>query len=160
MPRSVVRALRACALAALLGLPGIGVAQEGLRSVPSPHDVAGTVDRLAAALESKGLTVFARIDHGGNAEKADLELGDVEVLLFGNPKLGTPLMRCGPTMAIDLPQRMLAFVDAGGDTRLAWNDPFWLAGRHGIDAEGECAEVLATVNGALENFARAATAPE
>ena len=149
----------ACALGGLLALSGAAGAQDGIESVASPHDVPGTVDRLVAALESKGLTVFDRIDHGANAEGAGLELGATEVLLFGNPKLGTPLMRCAPTAAIDLPQRILAFVDGGGGTRLAWNDPAWLAERHGIDPEGECAEVLATVAGALENFAKAATAP-
>lgn len=160
MPRSATRAVRARALALLLCVPGVGAAQDGLLSVPSPHDVPTTVDRLVDALESKGLTVFARIDHGANADGAGLELGPTEVLLFGNPKLGTPLMRCAPTVAIDLPQRMLAFVDGAGDTRLAWNDPAWLAGRHGIDESGDCAEVLATVSGALENFAKAATAAE
>ena len=136
----------------LTGLCASAAAQDGLQSVSSPHDVPTTLDRLSAALESKGLTVFARIDHAANAEGAGLELAPTQVLLFGNPKLGTPLMACAPTMAIDLPQKMLAFVDATGATRLAWNDPAWLASRHGI-AGDDCADVLATVSGALQNFA-------
>ena len=160
MSRSLPSVPRALALAALLTLPVAAAARDGLQSVPSPHDVPTTIDRLAAALESKGLTVFARIDHGANAGSADLELGPTQVLLFGNPKLGTPLMRCAPTMAIDLPQKMLAFVAGDGGTRLAWNDPAWLAERHGIDPDGECGDVLATVDGALQNFAKAATAAE
>ncbi len=153
-------AVRAAALVLGLGaVCGPAAAQDGLQSVPSPHDVPTTIDRLSAALESKGLTVFARIDHAANAEGAGLELGPTQVLLFGNPKLGTPLMVCAPTMAIDLPQRMLAFVDATGETRLVWNDPAWLAARHGITGD-DCAEVLGTVSGALQNFAAAATAAD
>ena len=160
MPQPVVRRLRPLALGALLALPGLAAAQQGMSSVPSPHDVPTTIDRLVAALESKGLTVFDRIDHGANADGAGLELGPTELLLFGNPALGTPLMRCAPAAGIDLPQKMLAFVDGGGAVRLAWNDPAWLAERHGIDPDGECAEVLAKVDGALQGFAKAATAPE
>ena len=160
MSKPVPRRLRPFALGVLIALPALGAAQEGMSSVPSPHDVPTTIDRLVAALESEGLTVFDRIDHGANAEGAGLELGPTEVLLFGNPALGTPLMRCAPTTGIDLPQKMLAFVDGDGNTRLAWNDPAWLAGRHGIDPTGECAEVLAKVDGALQGFAKAATAPE
>jgi len=129
-------------------------AQEGVSSVESPFDVATTIDKLSAALESKGMTVFARINHAGNAEKADLSLRPTEVLIFGNPKIGTPLMNCAQSVALDLPQKMLAWQDEAGKTYLGWNDPMYLQTRHGIEG---CDEVLNTVSGALANFAKAAT---
>lgn len=129
-------------------------AQDGLNTVESPFDVATTIDKLTAALESKGMTIFGRVNHAANAEKVDLPLRPTEVLIFGNPKLGTPMMNCAPTMAIDLPQKMLAWQDADGQTHLGWNDPAWLQARHGIEG---CDEVLQKVSAALANFAKAAT---
>ena len=149
--------MRSAALALGLAVAGIGPAraQEGVLSVPSAHDVATTIDRLEAALEEKGMTVFARIDHAGGAEKAGLSLAPTEVLVFGNPKVGTPLMGCARSVAIDLPQKMLAWEDEDGATRLGWNDPAYLASRH--DLAG-CEAVLEKVAAALEGFARTATA--
>ena len=141
------------AAGALLG-PGAARAQEGMLSVASPHDVATTMDRLEAALAEKGMTVFARIDHAAGAERAGLALEPTEVLVFGNPRVGTPLMGCSPSIAIDLPQKMLAWRTADGGTRLAWNDPAYLAERHGTEG---CDEVLGKVGAALEAFATAAT---
>jgi len=131
-------------------------AQEGVVSVQSPHDVATTIDKLAAALESKGMSIFGRVNHAQNAQKADLELRSTELLIFGNPKIGTPLMNCAQSVALDLPQKMLAWEDEAGNVYLGWNDPMHLKARHGIDG---CDEVLETVSGALANFAKAATAP-
>lgn len=130
------------------------LAQEGLISVESPHDVATTIDKLSAALESKGMTVFGRVNHTQNAEKAELSLRPTEVLIFGNPKIGTPLMNCAQSVAIDLPQKMLAWQDESGSTHLGWNDPMFLKTRHGIEG---CDEVLQKVSNALANFAKAAT---
>jgi uncharacterized protein (DUF302 family) len=130
------------------------MAQEGLISVESPHDVATTIDKLSAALEAKGMTVFGRVNHAANAQAAELELRATEVLIFGNPKIGTPLMNCAQSVAIDLPQKMLAWENESGQTYLAWNDPMHLKARHGIEG---CDEVLQTVSGALANFAKAAT---
>ncbi|MGQ7845635.1 DUF302 domain-containing protein [Granulosicoccus sp. 3-233] len=130
------------------------LAQQGLETVESPYDVATTIDRLTAALESKGMTIFERVNHAANAEKVELSLRPTEVLIFGNPKLGTPLMNCAPTLAIDLPQKMLAWQDEAGQTHLGWNDPAWLQARHGIEG---CDEILQTVSNALANFAKAAT---
>lgn len=129
------------------------LAADGMQSIASSHDVATTIDRLQAALESKGMNIFARIDHAANAGNVDLSLAPTQVLIFGNPKLGTPLMNCAPTVAIDLPQKMLAWQDADGQTMLGWNDPAALKTRH--DIEG-CDEVLQTISGALANFAKAA----
>lgn len=130
------------------------LAQEGLISIESPHDVATTIDKLSAALESKGMTVFGRVNHTQNAEKAELSLRPTEVLIFGNPKIGTPLMNCAQSVAIDLPQKMLAWQDESGSTYLGWNDPMFLKTRHGIEG---CDEVLQKVSNALANFAKAAT---
>lgn len=130
------------------------VAQDGLLSVESPFDVTTTIDRLSAALESKGMTVFGRVNHAQNAENADLSLRPTQVLIFGNPKIGTPLMNCAQSVALDLPQKMLAWQDEAGKTYLGWNDPMYLKTRHGIEG---CDEVLQKVGGALANFAKAAT---
>ncbi len=136
-------------------LPVHGVfAQDGVISVESPHDVATTIDKLAAALESKGMTVFGRVNHAQNAKNAELDLRPTEVLIFGNPKIGTPLMNCAQSVALDLPQKMLAWQDESGKTYLGWNDPMYLQVRHGIEG---CDEVLQKVSGALANFAKAAT---
>jgi len=126
---------------------------DGLIAVKSAHSVEKTLDRLAEILEAKGLTVFARVDHRENARGADLELPPTQVLIFGNPKLGTPLMRAQRSVAIDLPQKMLAYEDADGQVWLAYNDPAHLADRHGIT---ERAAELNTIAGALDTFARKA----
>lgn len=130
------------------------MAQQGMASVESPFDVATTIDKLTAALESKGMSVFGRVNHAANAQKADMSLRPTELLIFGNPRIGTPLMNCAQSVALDLPQKMLAWEDEDGKTRLAWNDPMHLKTRHGIEG---CDDVLKKVSGALSNFAKAAT---
>lgn len=129
---------------------------EGMVTVKSPHDVATTVEKLVAVLESKGMNVFTRINHAEGAAKAGMELRPTELVLFGNPKVGTPLMQCSQTIAIDLPQKMLAWQDEDGTVHLSYNDPMHLKGRHGTEG---CDEVLGKVSGALANFAKAATMP-
>lgn len=136
----------------LLGA-GPVVAQDGFTQVESPHDVATTIDKLTAVLESKGMNIFGRVNHGANAEKVGLSLRPTELLIFGNPKIGTPLMICAQSVAIDLPQKMLAWQDEAGQTHLGWNDPQHLKARHAIEG---CDEVLGKVSGALANFAKAA----
>lgn len=130
------------------------MAQQGMESIESPFDVATTIDRLTAELESKGMSVFGRVNHAANAEKVDMSLRPTELLIFGNPRIGTPLMLCAQSVALDLPQKMLAWQGEDGKTRLGWNDPMHLKARHGIE---ECDEVLKKVSGALSNFAKAAT---
>lgn len=146
--------MRKTILGLFLALASTALMADGMKSVESPHDVNTTIDRLQAALESKGLRIFDRIDHAANADGAGLSLAPTQVLIFGNPALGTPLMNCAPTTALDLPQKMLAWQDADGQTHLAWNDPAWLQQRHGIAG---CDEVLGKISGALANFAAAAT---
>jgi len=154
------RVLGKAALILALGTGAIAAsnvasAQDGVIALKSPHSVAETLDKLSAVLESKGMNIFARINHAEGAAKADLELRATEVLVFGNPKVGTPLMNCAQSVAIDLPQKMLAWEDADGQVFLGYNDPMYLKSRHGIEG---CDKVLETVAGALGNFAKAATA--
>jgi len=142
----------------LLGLVGAqpALAQDGMTVVPSAHDVAATMDKLEAIVTEKGMKVMARVNHGANAEKAGMELRPTELLIFGNPKVGTPLMKCSQSIAIDLPQKMLVWQDADGKTFLAFNDPAYLKGRH---ATAGCDAVFEKVSGALNAFANAAAAP-
>ncbi|MFW5969318.1 MAG: DUF302 domain-containing protein [Halofilum sp. (in: g-proteobacteria)] len=130
-------------------------AGEGLVTVKSAHDVETTADRLVAALEDKGMKVFERVDHAAGAEKAGQELGPTELVMFGNPEVGTALMRCGRTAGIDLPQKALIWEDDDGTVFLAYNSPQYVAKRHGIEG---CEDEIAKIEKALANFARAATA--
>lgn len=144
-------------IAVVLALSATPVlAADGMVTVESPHDVAKTMDKLVAVLESKGMNVFARINHAEGAKKVGMELRPTELVVFGNPKVGTPLMICSQSIAIDLPQKMLAWQDEDGKVHLGYNDPMHLKGRH--DSKG-CDEVFGKVSGALGNFAAAATKP-
>ena len=131
-------------------------ADESIVIVKSNHSVADTAARLEAVLLEKGMNVFARIDHAAGAAKVEMELGPTELVIFGNPKVGTPLMKCGPTIALDLPQKALVWEDGDGEVWLAYNHPDYLAKRHGLEG---CEEVLAKVSKALAAFADAATRP-
>jgi len=108
----------------------------GLISLKSPFTVKETVDRLVQRVESKGLTVFCRIDHAAGAAAAGLPLRPTTVVIFGNAKSGTPLMQASQTIGIDLPLKVLAWEDAGGQSLLSYNDPVWLTERHGIEQRG------------------------
>ena len=127
-----------------------------LVTVKSSHSVKDTADRLVSALETKGMTVFNRINHAEGAKKVGKTLLPTELVIFGNPKVGTPLMICSRSVAIDLPQKALIWEDAQGQVWLNYNNPQYLAERHGITG---CQEVLKKVAGALKNFASAATKP-
>jgi uncharacterized protein (DUF302 family) len=131
-------------------------AEPGLINVKSSHDVKNTADRLENILKEKGMNVFLRINHTEGARKVGQELRPTELLIFGNPKVGTPLMQCSQTTAIDLPQKALVWQDESGQVWLTYNDPQYLATRHGIDG---CKAVLDKVQNALKNFAQAATQP-
>jgi uncharacterized protein (DUF302 family) len=108
------------------------MAPPGLTTIKSRHAPLETMSRLEAAVTAKGMTVFARIDHAAGASAAGLSLNPTEVLIFGNAKGGTPLMQSVQTVAIDLPLKALVWQDAAGDTWLSYNDPAWLAARHGL----------------------------
>ena len=95
-------------------------AEPGLNNLKSPHDVKNTADRLEAVLKEKGMTVFLRINHSKGARKVGEKLRPTELVIFGNPKVGTPLMQCSQTVAIDLPQKALIWQDEGGQV-WSWN---------------------------------------
>lgn len=107
-------------------------ADNGLTTVPSSFSVTDTVNRLEALVKEKGITVFARIDHQAEATKAGLTMRASQLLIFGNPKAGTPLMKAAPTTAIDLPLKALAWEDADGKVWLSYNRPDLLKQRHGL----------------------------
>ena len=131
-------------------------AESGLIHIKSSHDVKNTAQRLETVLKEKGMSVFLRIDHSEGARKVGEKLRPTELVIFGNPKVGAPLMQCAQTVAIDLPQKALIWQDESGQVWLTYNDPQYLAGRHKI---GGCEAVLDKVRNALTNFAKAATQP-
>lgn len=128
---------------------------DGLTKIESPHDVKTTIDRLEAAARAKELTIFARIDHGAGAAAASLQLRPTELLIFGNAKGGTPLMQEQQTIGIDLPLKALAWQDSAGKTWLTWNDPAWLAARHGLARQG--VDVAKTLDSVIATLAKEAT---
>ena len=132
----------------------VSAADSGLTTVKSAHSVADSLDKLEKVLESAGMNVFARINHSEGAEKAGMELRPTELLIFGNPKVGTPLMKCSQSIAIDLPQKMLAWEDESGQVWLGYNDPAHLKSRHSTEG---CDKVFEKVSGALAKFAAAAS---
>ena len=143
-------------LAILFVVASSAYAGDGIVSMKSPHDVKSTADRLEDILKQKGMTVFIRINHAEGAQKVGQDLRPTEVIIFGNPKVGTPLMQCSQTAAIDLPQKALIWEDAKGQVWLSYNDPDYLVNRHGIRG---CSEVIKKIQNALSNFAAAATMP-
>ena len=104
----------------------------GIVDVPSNHSVDETVQRLKGILESKGITLFAVIDHSGEAEKVGMKMPPTKLLIFGSPKAGTPLMLATPSIAIDLPLKILIWQDAQGKVSLSYNSPEYLMKRHGL----------------------------
>lgn len=115
-------------------LPALSIAADnGITTVPSSYNVTETVNRLETVLKEKGITVFVRIDHQAEAAKAGLTMKASQLLIFGNPKAGTPLMNAAPTTAIDLPLKALAWEDADGKVWLSYNRPDFLQQRHGLD---------------------------
>jgi len=104
-------------------------------SHPSRHSVEETVERLRTMLQSKGVTLFGLIDHSGEAEKIGMKMPPTKLLIFGNPKGGTPLMLAAPGIAIDIPLKILVWQDAGGKVWSSYNDPLYLKNRHGLPEE-------------------------
>ncbi|MGA7329466.1 MAG: DUF302 domain-containing protein [Rhodomicrobium sp.] len=107
-------------------------AADGLTTIASNFDPMQTAKRLEAEIKAKGMMVFARVDHAAGAKEAGLELRPTEVLIFGSAKAGTPLMQADQTIGIDLPLKVLVWQDAGGKTWISYNDPDYLAVRHGL----------------------------
>jgi uncharacterized protein (DUF302 family) len=128
---------------------------QGLTTVRSSRGPKDTMNRLEAEVKATSMTVFARIDHAAGAVEAGLSLRPTEVLIFGNAKAGTPLMQSVQTIGIDLPLKALVWQDASGDTWLSYNDPAWLAQRHGLGDEMEATVKMITA--ALNAVTKAAT---
>ncbi len=125
------------------------VSEGGVVTIESAHDVATTIDRLEDAVEGAGAKVFARIDHAAGAAAVDMELRPTQMLMFGNPKLGTPALQAGQTIGMDLPLRVVAWQDETGKTMLSYTDPATMAARHGIAADHP---VVAKMAGALKKL--------
>ena len=133
------------------------MSENGLVTVESAHPVHETIDRLAAMVTAAGLTVFARIDHAAGATEAGMALRPTELVIFGNPRGGTPLMQDRQTAGIDLPVKALAWEDEAGKVWLTYNTAAWIALRHDLGEESRAA-VTAVDEGLQRVVARAAAA--
>ena len=107
----------------------------GIVTIASEHSVNETVSRVQRVLDSKGIKIFAVVDHRGEAEKAGLQMPNTKLIIFGNPQAGTPLMIAAPTIAIDLPLKILIWEGTDAKTWISYNDPEFLANRHGLPAD-------------------------
>jgi uncharacterized protein (DUF302 family) len=116
----------------LVPMPAAAQSASGIVTVPSHHSVDETVKNLKAILQSKGVTLFAVIDHSGEAAKAGLTMPPTKLVIFGSPAAGTPLMLAAPSIAIDLPLKILVWQDVHGNVWLSYNSPEYLAQRHGL----------------------------
>ena len=125
-------------------------APSGLIHLASQHSVEETMQRLETLLHERGVTIFARIDHSGEAAKVGLAMRPTRLLIFGSPKGGTPLMQAAPSLAIDLPLKALFWQDADGKVWLSYNDPSYLQQRHNFPAE-----LLPNIEGVSALFAKA-----
>lgn len=108
---------------------------EGIVDIPSHHPVHETVERLRGILQSKGVTLFALVDHSGEAEKVGMKMRPTKLLIFGNPKAGTPVMLAAPSIAIDLPLKILVWEDEAGKVWISYNSADYLRSRHNVPGE-------------------------
>ncbi|MDJ0955411.1 MAG: DUF302 domain-containing protein [Arenicellales bacterium] len=131
------------------------MAADGMISVESGYNVAETAERLEGILKEKGMKIFNRIKHSDGANSVGVQLNPTELVIFGNPKVGAPLMKCQQTVAIDLPQKALIWQDDGGKVWITYNEPSYLQSRHGISG---CEEVLSKIEKALAGISNAAAA--
>src|SRR5499427_4348849 len=146
---------KALLLVAAICLSGAhAMAAEGLTTINSNFGPKDTMSRLEAEVKARGMTVFAHIPHAVGAASVGLPLRPNDVLIFGNPKVGTSLMQSAPTIGIDLPLKVLVWQDADGNTWLSYNDPAWLARRHGLIPDAEA--TVKTLAGALSAVTAAA----
>lgn len=141
------------AILVLLGCAASAQSADGLISVQSRYSVKETIDRFENASKARGQIIFARVDHSAGALKIGATLRPTELLIFGNPMGGTPLMACAQTAGIDLPMKALAWQDAKGQVWLGYNDPRFLMQRHGIS---ECGAVAENLTKALAGLAQEA----
>ncbi|MFV2061363.1 MAG: DUF302 domain-containing protein [Gammaproteobacteria bacterium] len=134
--------------------PLIQADEKGLVTIKSANSVKVTLDKLEAVLKSKGITIVTRWSHDAGAKKVGIELRPTELLIFGNPKLGSHFFTSQQTSGIDLPLKALAWEDEDGQVWLTYNDPAYIAERHGIE---DRAEIVAKMTGALQKFSAVAT---
>jgi uncharacterized protein (DUF302 family) len=139
----------------VLALSATQAIASDLITKPSAHSVSVTIDRLLATVEDAGAKVFARVDHAAGAAKIDMELRPTQMLMFGNPKLGTPALQVSQTVGLDLPLRVLAYEDAHGKVFIAYHAPSELSEDHGIPTD---APVLKKMTGALDKLTNKAIA--
>jgi uncharacterized protein (DUF302 family) len=149
-----MRIIQSVAVALSLVVSSYVWSADGLLAVKSPHSPMETLDRLETLLKQKGMTIFARIDHAAGAVKVGKTLRATELLIFGNPQSGTPFMECSQTVGIDLPLKALVWEDASGQVWLGYNDPEFLAQRHGVS---QC-PVVENMKKTLVGFAQQAVA--
>lgn len=128
-------------------------AADGVINVQSMFKVQETADRMEGILKEKGMTIFNRLQHSEGAKKVGIELRDTELIIFGNPKVGSPLMKCQQSVALDLPQKALIWEDEESMVWISYNDPRYLEKRHKING---CEEVLVKIEKALAGIVRAA----
>ena len=140
-----------CAVLSTTAIAG----ENGLIKKKSAHSVAVTLDRLEKILKSKGIGIAVRWNHSAKAKSVGMDLRDTEILIFGNPKMGTPLMMSNQEIGIDLPMKALAYKDANGQVWLVYNDPAYMKSRHGITDKDP---VFAKMTGALNAMTDKATA--
>lgn len=142
-------------MAGILGIAGAAQAAEGMIEMKSAHSVKDTISKFEATAKERGLMIFARIDHAAGAQKIGKTLRPTELLIFGNPQGGTPLMQCAQSAGIDLPLKALAWQDKAGQVWLGVNDPAWLAQRHGVP---DC-PAAGNLRKALDSLVQAAVQP-
>lgn len=126
---------------------------QGLTSIQSSFDPKETMDRLETEIRQKGMNVFARVDHGAGAAEAGLKLRPTELVIFGNARGGTPLMQLAQTVGIDLPLKALVWEDAAGKTWISYNEPGWIAERHGVADAQPVVNKMADLLGAISRKA-------
>lgn len=126
--------------------------ENGMVHLSSAYSFSETLLRLESVVQSKGLAIFCRVDHSGEAAKAGLKMNPTQLVIFGSPKAGTPLMVASPTLAIDLPLKALVWEDAGGKVWVSYNTPEYLKQRHNIPAE--LLKNIAGVGPLLENVVK------
>lgn len=151
--------LRHGLIAAAVLFSGPAVAEEAFKVRDSRFSVTETADRLVKALDEKGIKVAARIDHAAGAKAVGMELPPTVVVMFGNPKLGTPLMQADPRAGLELPMKVLVWQDQAGKVRVGYAPPAGLAGRFELKGEAQT-KAIAAMGGALEAFAKAAAGSE
>jgi len=137
--------------------PGSALTAPGLVTVRSAFPARLTVDRLVHEIEARGLKIFCRVDHSANATEVGLTLRPTELLIFGSGRGGTPLMAASQTLGLDLPLKALAWEDTDGQSWLSYNEPSWLAARHGIKAAD--AGPVAALSAAIAAVTKAAAMP-